>query len=507
MTFDGDGEVERLTAELADAQSRATEAEAVKRTFLNKMSHELRTPLNAIIGYSDILLEEAEDLDHEREIFVTDLEKIRTSGKNLLNLVNDLMDMAQIEAGEGELYYEELELGNLIRDVAHSVRELIKQGRNQLDLDVDPVLPTMFTDRTKVRQVLLELLRNAARFTQDGHIHVAIKPIGSGPDALMSIVVRDDGQGIPEGELENIFHSFRQADDSATREHDGAGLGLALCREFCDSLSGELTVKSRLGEGAEFTVLIPVVAATTRIEQISPMDVVDLWARAAPSVHASTTLEQAAQALAVALHTGLSESAVLIRVFVTAPLADLPDETKRFVEVRAEQLGASSELHGSTPVLTLIGTCGVHPDWSDRHRSEGHAGIPLISANSVKKIPMMAALLKDVGLPLDWMERNSSSVIQRTIGENTGLFFVENAVLATDDQDRKIIPAQGFVSDHGVGSVFGMSGAYSGDEILVVIAFCREQFPKAIAERFLPILSLFKAETASLVDDGHIFAE
>ena len=446
MASNRDGEVERLIAELAEAEARAEEAVAVKRTFLRNMSHELRTPLNAIIGYSDMLLEEAEDLEDEREIFITDLAKIRNSGRNLLTLVNDVLDMSKIEAGDIELYYEEVEIGELLFDVAHSVREAVQQGGNELAIDVDPAVRTMFTDRTKVRQVLLELLRNAARFTRDGHIEVAVRALDDGPEALVSVVVGDDGQGIADSDLESIFHSFRQADDSTTREHDGAGLGLALCREFCHSLRGELTVKSRVGEGAEFTVTIPLVTSTTRIEEVSPMDVLDLWASVEAQIHEAATLEQAAQALATALHTRLSDSTVLARVFVTADLADLPEDTKRLVEAHAERLGGARELRASTPVLTLIGTFGVKPEWADRHRSAGHAGIPLISAEFVESIPMMSALLKDVGLPLGWMERNSSSLIQRTIGESAGLFFVENAALATDDQDRKIIPAQDFVN-------------------------------------------------------------
>ncbi|MGI9622418.1 MAG: sensor histidine kinase [Acidimicrobiales bacterium] len=505
MAPDTNGEVERLTAELAEAETRAQEAAAVKRTFLRNMSHELRTPLNAIIGYSDILLEEAEDLDEEREIFVTDLEKIRMSGRNLLTLVNDVLDMSKIEAGDSELYYEEVDLRELLFDIAHAVGDAVEHGRNELHVELDPALRTMFTDRTKVRQVLLELVRNAARFTQDGHIHVAVESLDDGPEAMVSIVVRDDGQGIAQSELESIFHSFRQADDSTTREHDGAGLGLALCREFCHSLRGELTVESRVGEGTEFTVTIPLVSSTTRIEEISPMDLLDLWASIEQEVHDAPTLEQAAQALAVAFHTRLSDSTVLARVFVTADLAELPADTRRFVKAKAERLGGAGQLQNSTPVLTLLGTCGVDPEWSNRHLSEDHAGIPLISAEFVQNIPMMSALLKDLGLPLDWMERNSSSLIQRTIGESAGLFFVENAALATDDQGRKIIPAQDFVNDHGVGSVFGLSGAYAGDEILVVIAFCSEQFPKAVAERFLPLLGLFKGGTSELVADGRIF--
>ena len=478
----------------------------MKRTFLRNMSHELRTPLNAIIGYSDMLLEEAEDLGEVGDVFVTDLEKIRNSGRSLLTLINDILDMSKIESGDTELYYEEVDVGELLADVAYSVREQVEQGGNRLAIALDPAVPTMFTDRTRVRQMLIELLANASRFTRDGHIQVAANMVGDGPDERVSMTVRDDGEGIAESELERIFQTFQQADDSTTRAHDGAGLGLSLCREFCHSLGGELDVVSREGEGSEFTLALPVVSAGTRIEETSPMDVMDLWASVEPEVNAATSLEKAAQALATALHTHLSESTVLTRVFVTADLAHLPDDNRRFVQALADRSGAADQLQDSTPVLSLVGTYGSEPQWNDRRRSEGHAGIPLISAAFVDDIPMISYLLQALGLPLDWMERGGSNVVQRTIGQSAGLFFVENAALATDEQGRKVIPAQDFVIDHGVGSVFGISGAYSGDEILVVIAFCTEEFPKAVAERFLPLISLFKSGTAALVSDGRIFA-
>ena len=505
MGSDQDEELERLTTALAEAETRAEAAATVKRTFLRNMSHELRTPLNAIIGYSDILLEEAEDLGDEGEVFVTDLEKIRNSGQGLLTLVNDLLDVAKIEAGEGDLYYEDLDVGELLLDVVHAVQQQVEQGGNRLTIELDPAVPTMVTDRTKVRQTLLELIRNASKFTRDGHIHVAVNAIDDGPEPIVSMVVRDDGVGIAEDDLEHIFGTFRQVDESTTREHDGAGLGLALCREFCRSLRGELSVKSRLGEGSQFTVTLPVVSPVTRIEEITPMDVMDVWASVEPEVDSAPSLEQAAQALASALHTRLRDSSALTRVFVTADLAVLPGEIRHFVEELADRSGARDRLRETTPVLSLIGTCGIDPRWSDRRRSEGHAGIPLISADFVDDIPMIASLLKDVGLPLDWMEHRGSNVIQRTIGQSAGLFFVENAALAIDEQGRKIIPAQDFVNEYCVGSVFGISGAYSGDEILVVIVFCTEQFSKAVVERFLPLVSLFKSGTAALVSTGRIF--
>jgi len=505
MTLDKDAQIDALTTQLADAETRAEEADAVKRTFLLNMSHELLTPLNAIIGYSDILIDEALDLGDDGESFIADLEKIGTSGRNLLSLVSDVLDMSKIESGDMEVHFEEVDLGELLADIGRAVKEQVEARNNELILHVDPSVPIMFTDRTLVHQTLLELVWNASRFSRDSRIEVIAEAASLADRAGVSIIVRDSGLGIDSRELEHIFDSFHQVDSTTTREQGGAGLGLALCREFCRRLSGDLTVQSTPGEGSEFTVTLPVVSSATRIEEFSPMDVLDLWAGVEPEIHAATSLEEAAQALAKGLHTRLSESMILARVFVTADLADVPDEIRAFATDMADASQAADELHEATQVLSLIGSCGLDPDWNSRRHSQDHSGIPLISADFVDEIPMISSLLHAAGLPLDCMERGNSTVIQQTIGQSAGLFFVESAALATDDLGRKIIPAQDFVNDHSIGSVFGISGAYSGDEILVVIAFCTEQFPKAVAERFLPLLTLFKGATAPLLSEGRVF--
>jgi nitrogen-specific signal transduction histidine kinase len=505
--LDRDTELELLKTLLADAEARAEEADVVKRTFLLNMSHELLTPLNAIIGYSDMLLEEAQDLGEDREVFVTDLEKISTSGRNLLSLVSEVLEMSKIESGDAEMHLEEVDLHKLLADVGHSVKEHVEARNNELILLVDPSVPLMFTDRTMVRQTLLELVRNASVFTRDGRIEVIAEVAGMADGAGISVVVRDNGVGIDSREQELIFDSFRQVDSTTTREQGGAGLGLALCREFCRRLRGDLTVRSTPGEGSEFTIMLPVASSATRIEEILPMDILDLWASMESDVQAAATLEEAAQALATGLHTRLSESAALTRVFVTVDLAEVPDEIRSFVTALADMSGATDDLHDSTQVLSLIGTSGREPDWNDRHRSQNHSGIPLISAEFVEDIPMISSLLHAVGLPLDYMDPEKAKVIQQTIGESAGLFFVESAALDTDHLGRKIIPAQDFVNQYGVRSVFGLSVAYSGDEILVVIVFCTEQFSKAVAERFLPLVTLFKGATASLLSEGRIFAK
>ncbi len=503
--MDRDAELELLRTRLADAESRADEADAVKRTFLLNMSHELLTPLNAIIGYSDMLREEAEDLGEDGEVFVADLEKIGTSGRNLLSLVSEVLEMSKIESGDTEVHFEEVDLEELIADVANSVAAHVAVQNNELILQINPAISLMFTDKSMVRQTLLELVRNASRFTADGRIEVIAEVADLRDDAAVSIMVRDSGEGIDPTEIEHIFGSFRQVDSTTTREQDGAGLGLALCRDFCRRLRGDLTVRSTPGKGSEFTVILPVTSSLTRIEEILPMEILDLWANVEPELQAATSLEEAAQVLASGLHTRLSESTVLVRVFVTVDMAEVPDGVRNFVTALADTAQVADDLHDSTRVLSLVGTSGSESDWNDRRLSQDHSGIPLISGEFVEGIPMMSSLLGALGLPLDWMEQDKANVVQQTIGQSAGLFFVESAALATDDQGRKIIPAQDFVNHYGVRSVFGLGCAYPGDEILVVIVFCTEQFPKAVAERFLPLLTLFKGATAWLLSEGRIF--
>ena len=399
-----------------------------------------------------------------------------------------------------------ISLNTTVTNVERVFRHLIGE-----DIDVvfhlDENLDLVSADASLLEQVVLNLVVNAAHAIEEGQVANNTIALSTATDADGNVVimVRDSGEGIDPTELEHIFGSFRQVDSTTTREQDGAGLGLALCRDFCRRLRGDLTVRSTPGKGSEFTVILPVTSSLTRIEEILPMEILDLWANVEPELQAATSLEEAAQVLASGLHTRLSESTVLVRVFVTVDMAEVPDGVRNFVTALADTAQVADDLHDSTRVLSLVGTSGSESDWNDRRLSQDHSGIPLISGEFVEGIPMMSSLLGALGLPLDWMEQDKANVVQQTIGQSAGLFFVESAALATDDQGRKIIPAQDFVNHYGVRSVFGLGCAYPGDEILVVIVFCTEQFPKAVAERFLPLLTLFKGATAWLLSEGRIF--
>ncbi|MBI2957107.1 MAG: hypothetical protein HYY26_07340 [Acidobacteria bacterium] len=244
-----------------------------------------------------------------------------------------------------------------------------------------------------------------------------------------------------------------------------------------------------------------------KIGDATPDTLMKLWARVEPQVQKARAMEEAAQALAAAVHTEFAESVVLARVFLTVPYLALLGTVEQFVRRLAESAGVAGELKATTPVLSLLGTHGEEAEWNDRRRSKEHMGIPLVSSAFVDTIPMIARLLKELGVPLGWVDSQDSDIIERTMGRAAGLFFVEDAAEATDHQGRKIIAAQDFVSAYKVKSVFGTGGAYTGGQIVVLVVFCRERLERRLAERFLGLAELFKDRTKSLVAMSRLFAE
>lgn len=242
-----------------------------------------------------------------------------------------------------------------------------------------------------------------------------------------------------------------------------------------------------------------------RIEQSTSSTAGELWGAIESPVKQASALEKAAQELAREFHTRFAESVVVARVFVTVPFESLPASNKEFVRGLAESAGGAAELKPATPVLSLIGTHGHEGEWNDRKKSKGHVGIPLISAAFVGAIPMIARLIKELGVPLEWVDRHDSEMIIRTMGTSAGLFFVDDAGKATDHQGRKIIAAQDFVSSYDVKSVFGIGGAYTSGQILVVVVFCRDTLSRATAERFLALTNLFISQTSGLAEPAKVF--
>ena len=248
--------VRERTVQLREATDDAEAANQAKSQFLANMSHELRTPMNAIVGYTEMLIEDAEDSDQDET--VPDLEKILAASQHLLSLINDVLDLSKIEAGKMELYCESFELRELIDETVATVETLVAKNNNTLELEIEGELGQMHADLTKVRQSLLNLLSNAAKFTREGKITLSARREARAAGEWFVLSVADTGIGVPTEQLENVFEEFSQADAATTREYGGTGLGLPITKRFCGMMGGRIDAESRIGVGTTFTIHLPV---------------------------------------------------------------------------------------------------------------------------------------------------------------------------------------------------------------------------------------------------------
>ena len=253
-----EAELADLVHKLEIARDAANEASRTKSTFLANMSHELRTPLNAIIGYSEILQEDVADLGQES--LMTDLKKIEASGRHLLGLINDILDLSKVEAGRTELYIEDVDLASLFEEVQVIVAPLIQKNSNTLELRLADDLGSIRTDRTKLKQSVLNVLSNANKFTENGRLRVVAERFQA-DRPMVRIAISDTGIGMDEEQLGRLFQAFGQVDASTTKKYGGTGLGLAITRHFCQLLRGDITVKSKPGEGSTFTITLQDLGA------------------------------------------------------------------------------------------------------------------------------------------------------------------------------------------------------------------------------------------------------
>lgn len=243
-------------SKLRQATEEAERASAAKAEFLAKMSHELRTPLNAVIGYSQILLEDAEDEGHAQD--VADLNKIHDAGQHLLKLVTEILDLSKIEAGKMELHLEVTDLTDLLADIANKGERAACRNGNRIVCDISPDLRSVVCDAGKVRIMVGHLMDNALKFTQNGEIRIEAKRERALEHDRLLVRVTDTGIGIAAKKIPELFEKFSVADDSSTSKYGGTGLGLALSQKLCELMGGGILVKSEVGKGSCFTIWMPL---------------------------------------------------------------------------------------------------------------------------------------------------------------------------------------------------------------------------------------------------------
>ncbi|MDR1982571.1 MAG: HAMP domain-containing histidine kinase [Holosporaceae bacterium] len=255
-------ELEKSNTLLEKAKLVADEANNAKSKFLTNMSNELKTPINAIIGYSEILREEA--LDRKDTVSADDLYKIIGSAKHLLSLIDEILDLSKIEAGKTQLFFENIEINSLIKDIEGIIMPLVADNSNSLFLEYPKDIGIMYSDSTKIRQCLLNLLSNAAKFTELGKITLRAAPLVKGGEDFVEFSVIDTGVGIDPSKIDNIFDPFHEG----SSKNSGAGLGLSITKKYTEYLGGTISVNSEVGGGSKFVIRIPRTCKTESNEYI-----------------------------------------------------------------------------------------------------------------------------------------------------------------------------------------------------------------------------------------------
>ena len=240
------------TEELKILREQAQNASKAKSDFLANMSHELRTPLNAILGYSEMLMEEAED--DELESYAADLAKIQSSGEHLLTLINYILDLSKFEAGKMDLHIEEFEFVKHLAQIEATAKPLVEKNGNKFILENNATFEKLKNDQTKLRQILFNMLSNAAKFTKEGSVTLSINTI----EKDVKFAVTDTGIGMNEEQLGKVFDEFTQAEASTAKDYGGTGLGLPISKKMTEMMGGKMEVESEEGKGTTFSITIPV---------------------------------------------------------------------------------------------------------------------------------------------------------------------------------------------------------------------------------------------------------
>lgn len=247
------GKMKQAIFEVHEAKVQADEANRAKSDFLTNISHELRTPLNAIIGYSEMMLEDLQLGEVDEKEQIKDLIKVLYAGRHLLSQINDVLDFSKIESGNMTIYKERFNPNQILQEVVNTIKPLAQKGENLLYFDNTQSAPEMVSDITKFRQIFFNLLSNACKFTHAGEIHLRILYDENQADTVR-FIVSDTGIGMSQKQLDVVFDPFIQADTSTTRRYGGTGLGLALCKQYCELIGAHIHAESELEQGSQFYV-------------------------------------------------------------------------------------------------------------------------------------------------------------------------------------------------------------------------------------------------------------
>jgi signal transduction histidine kinase len=261
---DSERTLKKLAEQLDTARAKAEHANAARSEFLARMSHELRTPLNAVIGYTEILLEDA-GRNGQNDEHAADLRRIHGAGRHLLTLINDVLDLSTIEAGRMAVRVAPIDLGRFIDEIVATAQPLIDSNKNTLVVERRNELGVVLGDAQKLRQTVLSLLDNAAKFTKQGRITLSLERQRLGRGDWLTIAVRDTGIGFSPDKVTSLFDNFTQAEPLMTRRYGGTGLGLALARKLCRLMGGDISAESVPGQGACFTLRIPASMASLAV--------------------------------------------------------------------------------------------------------------------------------------------------------------------------------------------------------------------------------------------------
>lgn len=219
----------------------------------------------------------------------------------------------------------------------------------------------------------------------------------------------------------------------------------------------------------------------------------------------STSFEDASQKFVEMFYEEFKESIVLVRIFGTVPFKQLPAFNQNFVTKLATAKGVASELKNNTLVLSLFGTHGIRAEWNNRKNSQGHIGIPMVSSKFIEAIPMMSRLMKQIGIKLDWFDEKDINIVIKKVANLSGVFYVADAKNEVDQQGRKVISAQDFVTANNVRTVFGLGGMYINKMFTTMICFTKESIDKSVIESFLSVISFFMAATAEVILNDKLF--